>query len=486
LTFPLNLRARIFDDSRLALILALLLGIGSLALYYLVFSNPFSIAEFCGRNRPTWVLPLFQRPRYTAMTGLTFVLAYLGAVAAWIAAWRCARRVRGRLAAVLLVGVLPVAFAIVLVPAYPLLANDIYKYIFDGRIITEYGSNPFLHVPAEFPQDRFYDLVYWKAEVNAHGPLWRMAEAASAAIGGNDCDASVMAMKFWPTAAYLASVVVVYTIALRLWPQTALGDAVLYAWSPLVLLESLQNGHNDVVAALPSLVAVWLARSGRYRLAFPALAIAALVKPLALALGPLLLVAAVRAGSRPTREAVEGIVIGAALTLVSFAPFWSGPETLQGMSRSKLFTDSPAAALVRGLNLVGVPPETAMTAGSLMVQVLFGGAVLLMCAALWSRRLRLEAATCGVYLSYCLVGAQWFNPWYVLWFAPLLPLATGGVRHVSVAFMVLAPLLYALDPETLVSVAVIFIPSYLLVWRYRHALGWPSHSSPRHAASGAS
>ena len=150
------------------------------------------------------------------MRGVTFVLAYLAAAVAWMAAWRCARHARGRLAAVLLLGALPVAFAIVLLPAYPLLANDIFKYIFDGRIVTEYGLNPFLHVPAEFPQDRFYDLVYWKAEVNAHGPLWRMAETASAALGGDNCDGSVLAMKLWPTAAYLATVALVYTLARRL------------------------------------------------------------------------------------------------------------------------------------------------------------------------------------------------------------------------------------------------------------------------------
>ena len=164
----------------------------------------------------------------------------------------------------LILGVLPIAFAVVLLPAYPLLANDIFKYIFDGRIVSEYGLNPFLHVPAEFPEDRFYDLVYWKAEVNAHGPLWRVAEAASAAAGGDSCDASVLAMKLWPTVAYLATVGVVYWVARRLRPKTAVGDALLFAWSPLVLLETLQNGHNDVVAALASLLAVLMVGSGRF------------------------------------------------------------------------------------------------------------------------------------------------------------------------------------------------------------------------------
>ena len=241
----------------------------------------------------------------------------------------------------------------------------------------------------------------------------------------------------------------------------------MYAWSPLVLLESLQNGHNDVVAALPSLAAVWLARSGRYRLAFPLLAMAALVKPLALALGPLLLV------GRCARDHVRPGRRSRAWRLARRWPWSRSPllvrawSTLQGLARSELFTDSPARVLVRGLTLVGVPPETGMAAGSLMVQLLFGGILVLLCIALWRRLLFIEAAACAVYLVYCLVGAQWFNPWYLLWFAPLLSLAAGDIRKLGVMFMVLAPLLYALDPKRWSPWAVIFIPSYLLAWRYR-------------------
>ena len=57
-----------------------------------------------------------------------------------------------------------------LLPGYPLLSNDIFKYVFDGRILAVYGENPFLRVPADYPDDRFYDLVYWKAVVERARP----------------------------------------------------------------------------------------------------------------------------------------------------------------------------------------------------------------------------------------------------------------------------------------------------------------------------
>ena len=106
----------------------------------------------------------------------------------------------------------PVLFAAVLLPGYPLLSNDLFKYVFDGRIMAVYGENPFLRVPADYPEDRFYDLVYWKAVVNAHGPIWRVLEAISAQAGGERCVSAIMAMKAWPIAAYFATIGVVYML----------------------------------------------------------------------------------------------------------------------------------------------------------------------------------------------------------------------------------------------------------------------------------
>src|SRR3712207_9323769 len=65
-------------------------------------------------------------------------------------------------------------------------------------------------------------------------------------------------MKLWPILAYLGTCVALYLILRAAQPERALVGTLLYAWNPLVILEAVQNGHNDVVAALPCLLAVWL------------------------------------------------------------------------------------------------------------------------------------------------------------------------------------------------------------------------------------
>ena len=450
-------------------------GAGLAGALWLAFSGPFPLTEFCTRNRPTWVFGLFDTPRYTAVTGPVFLGAMAALTGLYLLALWTAARLSGRVAAWLLLISAPIVFVAVLAPGYPLLSNDIFKYVFGGRILAVYGDNPFLRVPAEYPDDRFYDLVYWKAVVNAHGPIWRVMEATSAQVGGERCVNAILAMKAWPIAAYLATTGVLYLVLRATAPDRALVGTLAYAWCPLVLLETIQNGHNDVVAALPVLLAVWAAQSARWRLAAVLVAVGFLVKPLAAAAGPVLLVAAWRAGPAARRDIVVGGVLAALLVVAAYAPFYAGLSTFQGLERGAIFSASPAELVVIGLERAGWQLETAMSVARLIA----GGAFLVLALValwgLWRGRLSLAAAPAVVIFSYLLIGAQWFNPWYVLWLVPLAVAAPDRrLRILAVTFALLAPLTYVLQYDARLVVPLVFVPVALLAVRYRASLGWPA------------
>ena len=455
---------------------ALGVGLGLAAVCWATLGGPYSLDELCTRIRPTWVFGLFERPRYTALSGEAFLLAVGGLSALYLLGLWLTRRLGGTLAALLLLGLVPAALAVALLPGYPLLSNDVFKYVMTGRILAVYGENPFLRVPADFPDDRFHDLVYWKAVVNAHGPLWRGAEGLSALAGGERCASAIMAMKAWPILAYLATCGALYAI-LRAWqPDRALSGALLYAWSPLVFLETAQNGHNDVVAALPALVAVWLGVRGRWRWAFPLLAVAVLVKPTAAALGPLLLVAAAREGRASLAAAAQGIAIALALVVMAYAPFWAGPRTLAGLDRDDIFSASPAELVLHALQAAGWPLDRAMVVAGGLASGLFALLFLLVLLAVWRRQVSLPGAAAATYLAYLLVGAQWFNPWYLLWLLPFGALAPERpIRVVAVTFGLLAPLTYLLQYQAGPIVLLVFLPTTALVlyWRRHFGLSLP-------------
>jgi hypothetical protein len=449
-------------------------GLGLAGALWLAFSGPFPLSELCTRNRPTWVFGLFDTPRYTAVTGPVFLGSMVALTGLYLAALWAVARVGGRLAGWLLLVAAPIVFVAVLAPGYPLLSNDLFKYVFDGRIMAVYGENPFLRVPAEYPDDRFYDLVYWKAVVNAHGPIWRVMEAASAQVGGERCVNAILAMKAWPIGAYLATTVALYLVLKRTSPDRALAGTLAYAWCPLVLLEALQNGHNDVVAALPVLLAVWAAQSARWRLAAVLVAVGFLVKPLAAAAGPVLLVAAWRAGPAARREIVIGGALAALLVAAAYAPFFGGLSTFQGLERGSIFSASPAELVMIGLERAGWPLETAMGVSRLLAGGTFLGLALMVIWGQWRGRLAPAAAVAAVLLSYLLIGAQWFNPWYLLWLVPLAMLAPDRrLQMLAVTFAVLAPLTYLLQYDARLVVPLVFMPVALLAVRYRASLGWP-------------
>jgi alpha-1,6-mannosyltransferase len=430
---------------------------------WLNFSSPFSLAEFCTRRHPTWVFGLFDSPRYTAVTGPAFLATLLALAALYgIGLW-AARRLEHPLAVPLLIVVAPVLFAAVLLPGYPLLSNDIFKYVFDGRILAVYHDNPFVRVPSDYPDDRFYDLVYWKAVVNAHGPLWRVFEAASAQVGSESCVRSVVAMKVWPVLAYGGTTAALFLLLSRLLPGQAVFATIVFAWNPLVLLEALQNGHNDVVAALPTLLAVWAAWGGRWRLAFPLLAIGFLVKPLAALAGPVVLVAAWRAGPTARREALIGGALASVVVVLAYLPFFGGSATLQGLERGDLFSASPAELLMNGLVAAGWTLGAAMAVSRVVTNGVFGVLVvgLLLRASRGAISVAATAAAC--FFVYLVVGAQWFNPWYLLWLLPLAVLAwEPRLLSTAVVFSVLAPLIYLLQYEAQLVVPLVFVPTALL------------------------
>jgi hypothetical protein len=447
--------------------------------FWLAFSGPFSLDEFCTRRRPTWVLGLFETPRYTAVTGPLFLASIVGLTVLFLTALWLIPRVAGRGVTVLLLAGLPLLFVAVLLPGYPLLSNDIFKYVFDGRIMAVYGGNPFTRVPADFPDDRFYDLVYWKAVVNAHGPIWRVLEAVSAQIGGERCERAILAMKAWPTLAYLGTVGALYLLLRTTCPSRALVGAVAYAWCPLVLLEALQNGHNDVVAALPVLLALWAARSGRWRMAVMLVALGFLVKPLAALAGPALLIAAWNAGGRARREVLIGSLLAALIVVLAYAPFFRGLGTLQGLERSGIFSASPAELVVICLEAIGWPLDQAMTAGRVFATGSFGVLALVALFALWRGRLDLAGAVASVLFAYVLVSSQWFNPWYVLWLVPIAMLAPDWrTRTLAIGFATLAPLTYLLQYDSRLVVPIVFVPVALLAVRWRAALGWTRGRAP--------
>jgi len=216
---------------------------------------------------------------------------------------------------VLLTGVL----AVVTLLIYPAFGSDVFMYIAYARQWWAYGENPLLAMPALHPADWSYAFAWARTQPSPYGPLWALITWPIAMLGGDSARALVLAYKALALGAYGACCWLLWSSA----PASRRAYALMYfAWSPLVLFETLGKVHNDILLALAALAAV---RFDGVR-GMVALALGGLIKLSGLAVLPALAAHLIRARRR--RALIVGLAV-AALTVIGFyAPFWRGPATL--------------------------------------------------------------------------------------------------------------------------------------------------------------
>jgi hypothetical protein len=175
---------------------------------------------------------------------LSFLIGYLAMSAVYVVAvyyvLRHSQSRRGLLAFVFMVAV---ALRATFLFTPPVLSDDIYRYIWDGRIQRE-GLNPYLYAPEapqlEYLRDPIYQRVNNKELPTIYPPVMQWIFAASTALSE-----SVLGMK---TTFVLIDLALIGAL-LRLLTAAGLNPmrSLIYAWSPLVVVEIAGSGHNDVL-----------------------------------------------------------------------------------------------------------------------------------------------------------------------------------------------------------------------------------------------
>ena len=221
-----------------------------------------------------------------------------------------------------------------------LFSTDLFSYVLNGRIMVVYGGNPYLDVPARFPEDPYVPLVDWREVPNHYGPLWTFASAALSWLGGEQLGLTLFLFRLVPAVAAIVAAILIWRLLRRWRPEQAALGTALWAWNPLVILESAGSGHNDAVLALLLILAVVGLVHRRPVLGILAIAAGVLVKYSAAVLAPLYAVVLLRrARTRADRRRVVlGGAVAGVLAALSFLPFWTGDGTLP----ASVYVSSPA------------------------------------------------------------------------------------------------------------------------------------------------
>lgn len=410
-----------------------------------------------GLTQPYSLLDLYRQPLLD-LRKLTeghpeklwpLVIEFVTLFALYITAWHLVRRVHTRSAWLVVVGS-AIVFSAILLFMYPYDAADIFDNIMHGRILGTYGANPFRDVAAQFSADPFLPYVAWRKTISAYGPGWEFAAGLSARLAGNDLLTNVFVFKLVLAGFMAGCAGLIVAILRRLAPDRVLPGVVLFLWNPVVLYETIGQGHNDVALLFWMLLAVWLLSKKRYTLTIVALLIGALFKYIPVLFIPAALALALRdLGSTRSRLRYLGVtaIVSLVLVLLAYAPFWNGLETLSITRRMNLYTTSlPAVAY--NLLQFSLSPAAAARTVSLAALTITAIAALVMAWRAWRDRSDLSFTRSLFMLAafYLLLTVPWFHAWYAVWIvglAALLPIGHAVRFALIFSFAVLSkPLIF--------------------------------------------
>lgn len=390
----------------------------------------------------------------------------------------------------------PVVFAAIMIWMQPVTTTDLYGYIARGYLMTHFHLNPMTHVatqlPGGFQVDR-PDAPY--------GPIWLLIAGLVVRLAGENLLANMLIFKLIGFAGVLIALWLVDRLALRIFPERRLRIYVLVGWSPLLIFESVGNGHNDIIMVICVLAAFLLMHHEKSRSAFAFLVLGALIKYFSAAFIPLWLVYELRhrvrddygiAGRRSRRASVvsgpirlwastavntvreidpraaaaliiQVSLIGAALVAIFYAPFWQGFKTFSGVGtqlRPLYYNSSLVGFFTAPLQLF-ITSMSQYTALDKVIRLLFY-AVFAIYAYIQAQRLWVrgpdatlrEVITAAAKITFAalILITFWFQPWYVAWLLPLAALSEESfVRRQGAVLACGALLTYAVASFLLVG-----------------------------------
>lgn len=320
-------------------------------------------------------------------------------------------------------------FRMTLVFSEPLLSNDIYRYLWDG-MVSNAGLDPYRYVPDSphligLRDEAIFPLVSHRDVHTIYPPFLQFLFQGAAFF-----TSSPVFLKGVFVAFDMATILVLMRLLRTLGKSIAW--VLIYAWNPLVIMETALNGHADVVAVFLFVLGLLLAIQARSIWAALALAGSFLTKFYALVFIPFL-------EDVRTRWKTVLLLVGACvlLILVSYVPYLdSRPYWLAGLKTYATTWDfnSPIYSILHDElkdrmtmdgTVLGLSTDNRPR---LAARIILGSSIVLVALVWFFRHYRLSyheqkgnlLRVAFVVTGWSLLASPTLHPWYLIWIVPLL------------------------------------------------------------------
>lgn len=362
--------------------------------------------------------------------------------------WRCAEKFPS-LRILVIVALLN---RLILLPSEPVLENDFYRYLWDGRVFA-HGFNPYLFPPSApelNPLDVNYrHLIGWPDIRTIYPPLSQFFFGALHLVAPN----SLIALKLALVGLEVVAGILLMSIAPN--KEKRRITCFLYFFNPLLLKEIANSAHLDALPMLLTTVAIALFThsKGRKILAWVALALAACAKSYPVILLPLFW--------KLDRNWKRGVLAFLVTIAVFYLPFIDASFSLIGgwaaFSTYWIFNAGAFKVITSCANILIttlLPEWSTSSSGAFLLTndypakiitgIAFAAYLFIRTRAIHSEK-ELPVASLAVMAALLLLSPV-VNAWYVLWLLPLACL-TISVPWLAFTYLVVASYSWFWSPE---------------------------------------
>lgn len=317
--------------------------------------------------------------------------------------------------------------ALPLLLSTPLGSSDIYLYAINGRMISEYGLNPFQDVAAPLFSDPFYSFNYypWLTRVTSYGPGWIFLSSLATSLT-DQVWMTVVFLKFLTFIGFFGTVFMIWMIASKIAPKHSAGAVLLFAWNPVLLFEYVQTGHNDIFIIFFLLLAWRFILMKRPLSVFFSLILGFFIKSFILIFFPLV-VAAMDSDRQSIKRFVLrfisigflfGFIVFGLMALFHVIPSFHLKGPLTQLSENDILTGQ-AGLIPLGLFIfVSLLfsdwsfGQSIFTSSFISVLLFFAFAVVFVCLRIRKKTLSLERDGAVVWFGYLAFFAPVLRSWY--------------------------------------------------------------------------
>lgn len=177
---------------------------------------------------------------------------------------------------------------IILLFSYPAFSYDLFNYMFTAKTVLVYHQNPYEVIPLQFSGiDPWTNFMRWTHLPSAYTPFWILLTLPAYLLGFGHLLTTMWSIKALVAFFHIATIVGIGKILKKIDPKHALLGMAVFAFNPLIIIENLVSGHNDVVMMAAAVWAIVFLLEKKKLLSWVTLSVSVAAKLITLVIVPI-------------------------------------------------------------------------------------------------------------------------------------------------------------------------------------------------------